>query len=68
MAAKKKKGPRQITGLYCTKCKSFNYISEYNKVNEQLKKQTTGKSTFPIMKYCKRCKARTEHKMAKKLK
>jgi ribosomal protein L33 len=66
--AKKKKGPRQIFGLQCTKCKQFGYVTEYNKNNEQLKKQTTGESTFPIMKYCKRCKTHTEHKIMKKLK
>lgn len=68
MAGKKKKGPRQAAGLQCTKCKSFGYVTEYNKNNETLKKQTTGESTFPIQKYCKKCKVRTEHKMMKKLK
>lgn len=66
--AKKKKGPRQILGLQCTKCKAFGYVTEYNKNNEQLKKQGSGESTFPIKKYCKRCKAHTDHKMMKKLK
>jgi ribosomal protein L33 len=63
-----KKGPRDIIGLVCTKCKSFNYITEYNKVNEQLKKQQDGEGTFPIQKYCSRCDARTPHKLQKKLK
>ncbi|MBD3250363.1 MAG: 50S ribosomal protein L33 [Candidatus Pacebacteria bacterium] len=63
-----KKGPRQNIGLVCTKCKAFNYITSYNKVNEQLKSQKDGEGTFPIMKYCSRCNARTEHKMKKKLK
>jgi large subunit ribosomal protein L33 len=66
--AKKKKGPRQIVGLQCTECKQFGYVSEYNKVNEQLKKQTSGEGTFPISKYCKRCKKHTLHKVMKKLK
>ena len=66
--AKKKKGPRQIVGLQCTKCKAFGYVTEYNKNNEQLKKQSSGKSTFPLKKYCKRCKTHVGHKMMKKLK
>lgn len=66
--AKKKKGPRHHVGLQCQKCKAFNYITEYNKVNEQLKEQRSGKKTFPLKKYCNRCRAHTEHKMVKKLK
>jgi len=65
---KKKKGPRQAVGLKCTVCGVFGYITEYNKNNEQLKKQTTDKNTFPLKKYCKRCQKRTDHKMSKKLK
>lgn len=66
--AKKKKGPRQLAGLQCTVCKHHNYTTEYNKNNEQLKKQTGGDATFPIKKYCKHCQKTTEHKMMKKLK
>jgi large subunit ribosomal protein L33 len=66
--AKKKKGPRQIAGLTCTVCKAFGYITEYNKNNEQLKKQLGKDSTFPLSKYCKVCRKHSEHKMAKKLK
>jgi ribosomal protein L33 len=66
--AKKKKGPRQKIGLQCTVCKSFGYVTEYNKNNEQLKKQQSGEATFPISKYCKVCKKHTEHKQMKKLK
>jgi ribosomal protein L33 len=66
--AKKKKGPRQAAGLSCSKCGSFNYITEYNKLNEQLKKQTSNEGTFPMNKYCSLCRTHTEHKMAKKLK
>lgn len=66
--AKKKKGPRQIVGLQCTVCKAHNYVTEYNKNNEQLKKHSSGEGTFPIDKYCKRCQKRTSHKMMKKLK
>lgn len=66
--AKKKKGPRQIAGLQCIVCKQFGYVTEYNKNNDQLKKQASGKSTFPISKYCKKCRKHTDHKMMKKLK
>jgi ribosomal protein L33 len=66
--AKKKKGPRQSAGLKCKVCGIFGYLTEYNKNNEQLKKQTTGESTFPLQKYCSKCRKSTEHVMAKKLK
>lgn len=66
--AKKKKGPRQLAGLTCTVCKSFNYVTEYNKNNEILKTQAGEDKTFPLSKYCKKCRKHTEHKMAKKLK
>ena len=66
--AKSKKGPRQAVGLQCSVCKSFGYVSEYNKNNEQLKKHSSGEATFPINKYCKVCKKHTEHRMMKKLK
>jgi ribosomal protein L33 len=66
--AKKKKGPRQAVGLKCGVCGAFGYITQYNKNNEQLKKQTTGEDTFPLNKYCDVCKKHTTHKMAKKLK
>ena len=68
MAAKKKKGPRQIVGLQCAACKAFGYVTEYNKNNEQLKKSTTNESTFPLSKYCKVCRKHGEHKTMKKLK
>jgi len=58
--AKGKKGPRQVFGLKCGECASFNYITERNKMN------TPDKMTHN--KYCKRCKKHTEHKEAKKLK
>ncbi len=66
--ASKKKGPRQLVGLQCSICKSFGYVTEYNKNNEQLKKQTDEKNTFPIKKYCKRCRKHVNFKMMKKLK
>jgi len=58
--AKSKKGPRQIYGLKCGECSSFNYITERNKVN------TPDKMT--PRKYCKKCKKHTDHKESKKLK
>ncbi|MDA1079695.1 MAG: 50S ribosomal protein L33 [bacterium] len=67
-AGKKKKGPRQAAGLQCSDCKSFGYITEYNKNNEILKKQTTNESTFPLNKFCSVCRKRTAHKLMKKLK
>lgn len=66
--AKAKKGPRQSAGLTCEVCKSFNYITEYNKNNDILMKQTSGATTFPLNKYCNTCRKHTSHKMAKKLK
>lgn len=68
MATKKKKGPRQIVGLKCSVCSAFGYVTEFNKNNEILMKQTKSVSTFPLNKYCKVCKKHTEHKQAKKLK
>jgi len=66
--AKKKKGPRQVIGLKCSECKSFNYVTEYNKVNEQLKEQIKNEKTFPLNKYCNVCRKHTAHAVAKKLK
>lgn len=66
--AKAKKGPRQITGLKCSVCGSFNYVTEFNKNNEQLKKQRDGEGTFPIKKYCPKCRKSTDHTTSKKLK
>lgn len=66
--AKAKKGPRQATGLKCSVCGAFGYITEFNKLNEQLKKQTSGEGTFPLSKYCKVCRKHTDHTQSKKLK
>jgi len=66
--AKSRKGPRQAIGLQCSVCKAFGYVSQYNKNNETLKKQVSGKSTFPLSKYCKVCRKHTSHKLMKKLK
>ena len=67
--AKKKKGPRQAIGLFCTVCKNFGYITEYNKNNETLKKQLSGKTgKFSLKKYCDVCQKSTLHSESKKLK
>lgn len=68
MAKKAKKGPRQAAGLKCKACGAFGYVTEFNKNNEQLKKQTTDETTFPLSKYCKVCRKHTTHTLAKKLK
>lgn len=65
--ASKKKGPRQAVGLQCKTCKSFGYITEFNKLNEQMKKQK-GEATFPLEKYCSVCRKHTVHTAMKKLK
>lgn len=65
---KKKKGPRQSVGLRCGVCGAFNYITEFNKNNEILKKQQDDEGTFPLKKFCKTCRKQTVHKQAKKLK
>lgn len=66
--AKKKKGPRQSVGLKCSVCGAFGYITEYNKNNDLLKKQTEGKGSFPLEKYCSVCMKHTTHTVSKKLK
>ena len=53
----KKKGPRNLITLECTKCKSKNYHTEKNKRN------TTER--LELVKFCKKCKTRTPHKEAK---
>lgn len=65
--ASKKKGPRQAQGLQCKECKTFGYITEFNKLNEQLLKQEGG-ATFPLKKYCSVCRKHTVHTVSKKLK
>ncbi len=66
--AKKKKGPRQSVGLKCSVCNAFGYITEFNKNNETLKKQTEGVGSFPLKKYCSVCQKHTVHTVSKKLK
>ncbi|HUW21619.1 MAG TPA: 50S ribosomal protein L33 [Candidatus Bathyarchaeia archaeon] len=55
-----KKGPRQISALVCTVCKSQNYVTEKNKVNTPDK--------LELKKYCRRCRKHTIHKETSKLK
>ena len=54
-----KKGQRFQFALVCTVCKSQNYITEKNKLND--------KDKLKFNKYCKRCKKVTEHKEIDKL-
>jgi large subunit ribosomal protein L33 len=55
-----KKGARILVGLVCKTCNNRNYISERNKVNTEEK--------LALVKYCKNCKKRTDHKEVAKLK
>mgnify|MGYP001576873313 CR=1 FL=1 len=55
-----KKGPRQSTGMKCTVCNNFNYITERNKTN------TTSK--LELTKHCRKCRKHTLHKESSKLK
>ncbi len=55
-----KKGARFLLALVCTKCKSQNYISERNKLNQPEK--------LKLRKYCKHCRTTMEHKETSKLK
>ncbi|MCL5114038.1 MAG: 50S ribosomal protein L33 [Patescibacteria group bacterium] len=56
-----KKGEHRITlGLVCTVCKNRNYVTNRNKLNtpEKLK----------LLKYCRYCRKKTEHKETDRLK
>jgi len=56
-----KKGEHRITlGLVCSVCKNQNYVTTKNKLN------TEGK--LGLIKYCRHCRKRTEHKEREKLK
>lgn len=66
--ASKKKGPRQLVGLQCSVCKSFGYVTTYNRNNDIAKRQAGEKESFPLNKYCKKCRHHTLHKAMKKLK
>lgn len=56
----KKGAARLKLGLFCSVCKTRSYVTSRNKLNT--------KDKLILMKYCKRCKKRTEHKETEKLK
>ncbi|NMC35983.1 50S ribosomal protein L33 [Candidatus Beckwithbacteria bacterium] len=56
----KKAGHRIMVGLVCTRCKSRNYITQRNKINTEEK--------LVLVKYCRNCRERTDHKEVAKLK
>lgn len=53
-----KKGNRIVVLMECQKCKSRNYSTSINRVNQREKK-------LKIKKFCKKCKKHTLHKMVK---
>ena len=55
-----KKGTRIKVGLDCKVCKRRNYITSRNKINTPEK--------LTMVKYCRNCKKKTEHKEVEKLK
>lgn len=57
--AKGKKDARIKIGFVCTVCKTFNYISEKNRLET--------KEKLTLNKYCRRCKKHTPHKETEKL-
>jgi large subunit ribosomal protein L33 len=50
---------RDKIGFVCTECKSFNYVSEKNKINSP--------EALKLDKYCRVCKKVTTHKETKDL-
>lgn len=54
-----KKEQRILIALICTVCKTQNYITKKNKLND--------KEKLVMKKYCKRCKKHTDHKDTEKL-
>jgi len=52
-----KKGKRIIINLACTECKSQNYVTQKNKLNNQEK--------LELNKFCPVCKKVTPHKEVK---
>lgn len=56
-----KKGNRILILLECTECKSRNYITSKNKVNNPEKIDS-------LSKFCKKCKKHTVHKEQQRLK
>ncbi|OGH13638.1 MAG: 50S ribosomal protein L33 [Candidatus Levybacteria bacterium RIFCSPLOWO2_02_FULL_37_10] len=56
-----KKGEHRITvGLVCTVCKNRNYVTTRNKLNTEEK--------LKLIKYCRYCRKKTEHREIDKLK
>jgi len=56
-----KKNEHRITvGLVCTVCKNRNYVTTRNKLNTEDK--------LLLVKYCRRCRKKTEHKETDRLK
>ena len=54
-----KKEQRVLLALICQTCKSQNYITSKNKLEQ--------KEKLLLKKYCKHCKKHTEHKETEKL-
>ena len=54
-----KKEQRILISLVCQTCKSQNYITNKNKLNEQEK--------IVLKKFCRTCKKHTDHKESEKL-
>ena len=52
-----KKSNRILVKLSCSVCKSQNYLTEKNKINNPDK--------LSLAKFCRTCKKRTEHKEVK---
>lgn len=55
-----KKSNRVLIGLQCSICKSSNYVTSKNKINDAEK--------LEIKKYCRNCRKTTAHKEKQKLK
>ena len=55
-----KKTNRVLIGLQCSVCKSSNYTTSKNKINNAEK--------LEIKKYCRNCRKTTSHKEKQKLK
>ncbi|OGH10668.1 MAG: 50S ribosomal protein L33 [Candidatus Levybacteria bacterium RIFCSPHIGHO2_01_FULL_36_15] len=56
----KKTGARVKLGLFCSVCKSRNYVTSRNKLNT--------KEKLVLLKFCSKCNKRTEHKETDKFK
>lgn len=55
-----KKTNRVLIGLQCSVCKSSNYVTSKNKINDAEK--------LELKKYCRTCRKTTAHKEKQKLK